>query len=472
MEIFSNVELGSNNFNQYNFFEKYDVDLHKAILENLKVKIEERDEMIMNSNWRKNKGYIVKDIQRRTIITKYGPINYKRRRYVYWDAEKNKYKYTYLVDREFQIESLERISLHLKIKILEEIASGSRQKDILRLYENSGISKMTISNIIRQFDFVNLYELETFPYKKINIKNNLYIWVDDTFVKLRNKFKKAVKYRFRLVTFHTGYVNNDNYKNYRKVLENKRAFCIVKSENESINTTKFVQKIYKMANKFYNNVNNAKIIIGGDGAKWISETAKELGAEYVLDLFHATRKLHLDLKKKQTPVYDNIFKQATNFLKNGQYNELIPYLKKCDMFMWKDQQKVKLKSLIQYFINKKEGVINQGASWNIGVNAEGQISHIIKWLLSYGSKIFNVKTFKNMLHVRIANINGINPVNLLREELEDERLEEIKQLKQNNWKVTKNQPEFYIRGKLIEHLPSKRLKMYWRLCEEDEYFLN
>ncbi|WP_338982309.1 hypothetical protein [Spiroplasma endosymbiont of Eupeodes luniger] len=97
--------------------------------------------------------------------------------------------------------------------------------------------------------------------------------------------------------------------------------------------------------------------------------------------------------------------------------------------MWKNEQKNKLKSLIKYFRAKKEGVINQGASWNIGVNAEGQISHIIKWLLSYGGKIFNIRTFKNMLHVHIANINGINPVNLLRQEIEDERFEEVNHLK-------------------------------------------
>ncbi|WP_338981681.1 UPF0236 family transposase-like protein [Spiroplasma endosymbiont of Eupeodes luniger] len=144
----------------------------------------------MKSEWRKINGYIVKDIQQRTIITIYGAVTYYRRRHSYFDKEKNKQCYTFLVDREFQVERKQRISLHLKLKILEEISSGSRQVDILKLYRVSGISQMTISNVIRQFNFANLLNCKNKSYQKIKVDKYLYAWIDVTLDFLHNLLKK------------------------------------------------------------------------------------------------------------------------------------------------------------------------------------------------------------------------------------------------------------------------------------------
>lgn len=84
----NNNFLDSKVFNQYNFFENYEQSLNKAVIQNLKQEIESRDYYIMKSEWRKINGYIVKDIQQRTIITIYGAVTYYRRRYSYFDKEK------------------------------------------------------------------------------------------------------------------------------------------------------------------------------------------------------------------------------------------------------------------------------------------------------------------------------------------------------------------------------------------------
>lgn len=196
--------------------------------------IEARDFEIFNSQWENDKGYYVKDIQLWAIVTKYGSLTYARRRYKHFDHNKNRYFYAFLVDKEIQVQSLELINLHLKIKILEEIASGWCQSNILKLYQNSVISKTAISNIIRQFDFVNLYDLD-----------NLYIWVDETFVRLRNKNRKICIYRFCLVTFHTGH-KNDYLSNKRKQLANKMAFCIILPSNQKIKIDQFFKQVYAM----------------------------------------------------------------------------------------------------------------------------------------------------------------------------------------------------------------------------------
>lgn len=345
----NNNFLDSKVFNQYNFFENYEQSLNKAVIQNLKQEIESRDYYIMKSEWRKINGYIVKDIQQRTIITIYGAVTYYRRRYSYFDKEKNKQCYTFLVDREFQVERKQRISLHLKLKILEEISSGSRQVDILKLYRVSGISQMTISNVIRQFNFANLLNCKNKSYEKIKVDKYLYAWIDETFIKLRNNGRKSTKYRFRLVTFHTG-KRLTNLTSTRNELINKRAFCLIVPEKEEINTETFAKQVYNMADMFYENIKQAKIIIGGDGAKWIEDISKSLdNSEYVLDLFHGTRQLYWNLKKKQNVLYSSIYNHAANLLRKGSYLELINFLKVSSTFMRTQEQKQKLKALVKYF---------------------------------------------------------------------------------------------------------------------------
>lgn len=420
------------NFTQYLFFENYTQKVNKIIIQNLKQEIEKKDEIIMHSRWRKDNGYVVKDIQPRTIITIYGAVTFFRRRYTYFDKIKNKKCYVFLVDQEFQIETRQRISLHLKLKILEEISNGSRQIDIFRLYKFSGITQMAISNIIKEANLDKLLNNNSQEIKKLPVKDYLHIWIDETFLKLRNKKGRAIKYRFRLVIFHTGKkLVKFNLKRYRLI--NKRAFCFVAPEKELINTKKFARKIYDLAHKFYE-LKEAKIIIGGDGAQWISEISHYIhNSSFVLDLFHSTRQLYWHLKKKKNYFYNGVYSNAVALLKTGNYNELLVFLRRCLIFMNTEEQKEKLKNLVKYFRLRKQGVINQGAKWNIGVNAEGQVSHIIKRLLNYGAKTFNVKTFSNMLNSHISKINNINLILKFRNQKENELIANYQKLKINNW---------------------------------------
>lgn len=161
-----------------------------------------------------------------------------------------------------------------------------------------------------------------------------------------------------------------------------------------------------------------------------------------MDLFHTIRRLQWTLKPKQNNFYESLFKEACSLLRSGEYNELIKFIKQCDQYMLKTEHKQKISSLITYFNNKKQWIINQGALWNLGVNTEGQIFHIIKWLLSYGAKAFNIKTFHNMLYARLTSINVINLVNLLQTEMESEK-KNMLFFHENNWKQVKNINEYY-----------------------------
>lgn len=80
-------------------------------------------------------------------------------------------------------------------------------------------------------------------------------------------------------------INNRNY------LENKRISFEIKTSNEVnksyyLNRKKSINWIYSELNKYYENWQNSKLIIGGDGANWISKIADNLGATKVLCKFH------------------------------------------------------------------------------------------------------------------------------------------------------------------------------------------
>ena len=86
----------------------------------------------------------------------------------------------------------QRIHFDLYIKILKELDSGKRYKDIMKQFKKAQISKMTISNIFRS---VNISEINNQfcneqPNEKINFENSyLYIGVDDTYTNLFESFK-------------------------------------------------------------------------------------------------------------------------------------------------------------------------------------------------------------------------------------------------------------------------------------------
>lgn len=414
--------------NQYLFYENYQKESLIKIRNDLKNQFENVDQEIFLSSWRKNKGYIPDGFKPRTIITIYGPVTYKRRIYKYWD--KYRYRYVFLADKKLQVERYSRLTSHLKFKILEQIATGKRQRDICDMFAFAKFSRATITKLVNSFDFQEPLNIVFDNYIKVKIPQYLYINMDETFLKLR-KNKKLNKYRIRLVTFHTGY-----HKFYssakRKVLANKRVFFQILPMSRKIDTAEFTADVEKMAHKFYSNVENAKVIIGGDGAPWIRNASQYWpNTDYVLDKFHAYRYLKQLFPTKNNCLNYQQYQTSKSLFESGTYLELVQHLKQAII---KTEKIKKLKEVMTYFKNNAIGVTNQNLDHNIGVSAEGDISHIIKWLLGYGTKAFNYQTFKNMLLLRTAEINQLDILSYLKNEYQEEKEKEEQYFKENYWR--------------------------------------
>ncbi|MBE4704434.1 Mbov_0401 family ICE element transposase-like protein [Spiroplasma platyhelix] len=409
-------KLGNNDFNnQYLFFEDYQENNLIRIRNDLKNYFESIDREIFFAAWRKNKGYIPDGFKSRTLLTIYGPVTFKRRIYKYWD--KTRYHYVFLADKKLQIEKYSRVTSHLKFKILEQVATGKRQRDICDMFASAKLTRTTVSNIIKLSDFQKSFDHINKNITKVKIHQYLYINMDETFLKLR-KNNKMKKYRIRLVTFHTGY--DQTYSTAkRKVLANKRVYYQLLPISKRINTFEFMLTLERVARKFYDNLDETKVIIGGDGAPWIREAANYwLNSEYVLDKFHAVRYLKQIFSNSKNQSTYQSYRASKKLFEQGASKELINQLKEVKVKPAKEQ---KLEKIINYFSNNSFGISNQKLAWNIGVSAEGDISHIVKWLLGYGSKAFNYQTFKNMLFLKTAEINQLNIVGFLKEQYQLEK---------------------------------------------------
>ncbi len=93
--------------------------------------------------------------------------------------------------------------------------------------------------------------------------------------------------------------------------------------------------------------------------------------------------------------YWSEYNNCKNLIKNGQYDELIDYL-----YNQLDNHK-KLKK--QYFKNNKKGIVNQGASWNIGCFTETNIWHVLKEMIA--NRTYSIFIYIKMVIFKCNKIN-------------------------------------------------------------------
>ncbi|MDQ7982693.1 MAG: UPF0236 family protein [Spiroplasma sp.] len=388
-----------------NFKSFWDESLDQQLLQQqinfFKTEIQAKDNEIFRSEWRKNKGYIPHSILQRTIITKYGRIRYQRRLYKYWDNELNKWQYVFLVDKEFDVLKWQRIHETLKFEILKKVSDGLTHRVINDHFNTAAISNKSISNVINSYD-LNLWASPgLYDVKKINLDRCLYINVDETFCSLRVN-KKIKKFRVRMAVFYTGLVTLKK----RNFLLNKKVYVVLAPGKQSLDTYNFANDMLRFANNFYTNVDNVTKVIGGDGAKWIRTLTEYLpGSIYIADKFHLIRDLRI--LKSNT-------KDIINSLAQGNYTIFFQKLKQ--KYQELDQPTYLQKISFSTLKNNRLGITNQAHNLNIGTFAESNIS-IIKSLFGFNNKALGLKTFKNMMNLRLAKINGLNILDLLKQEV-------------------------------------------------------
>ncbi|WP_438340461.1 UPF0236 family transposase-like protein [Mycoplasma sp. 125] len=176
------------------------------------------------------------------------------------------------------------------------------------------------------------------------------------------------------------------------IIINKNHFFIFSTTKKQISFAYLIEQINIVIKKYYDK--NCKLILLGDGAKWISNLAKKIKAKYILCRFHLFQKINAifnnsaelkygleQLKSKENLDLKLIF---NNFMHNKKYDELINFIYSNKSIIKKYlglNRSNLLFSLCKYINNNFYGLTeidDKNIDFFINNNAEAFISHLIK----------------------------------------------------------------------------------------------
>lgn len=354
-----------------------------------------------DKQWKANnkQKYIFHSKRKRQILTEFGLIKFSRNVYKYYDDKKSKISFYKPVDAYFGFEANQHLHPYLKQRILDQLVFGKRYRDIIEDCKRSGakLNKPLLSRLLKT---ANLEDYDKKVSAKVELKKDqiVYINTDDSWVPVVDLDKKKRKIKVRVTSFNLGYKENVRHRE-RKELKDKRIFFIV--GDTIINSQNFPEKIKEMGSIFYKNFDQTNLVLGGDGATWIRNAAKKIGASYVLDKYHSVRhllnvwKINPYRPKRNENNYQN-FLNCKRAFESGNVNKLLELL----------ETACSNDSATKYFKNNAKGVENFGKDWNIGVSAETDIARLVKAILGNKKKVYSIVSLKNLLGYRSFKINN------------------------------------------------------------------
>ncbi|WP_342275823.1 Mbov_0401 family ICE element transposase-like protein [Spiroplasma endosymbiont of Nebria brevicollis] len=362
----------------WNYREQYQ-KINQLNLEYIKKRWEKLDLKLFKT--RDKSKYMVVDFEKRKRNTIYGVVIYKRRIYKYYNTESNQLVYVCLVDEKLELPKYKRIGEDIEQNVIAYFADGKRYKDIRHTMLQANVNRMTICRIFKKYVIV----IQNISKIKLEPNQPIYISIDDGHRKFWEYKRKINKYSMRLVVFYTDNINH--------TLVNKRASVIIRPNKTVLGAEKTADFILEQGKQFFENFDQAQVIICGDSAGWIKKTAEYLNAKFILDKFHLIKVLYLGIIAGNKGKYYQEYNTCRNFIENGEYDKLLDYLKTLK------HKKLKKK----YFLNNKQGITNQSCKENIGCFAEINVWHILKSML--GNRTYNIETYKQIIIFKCQEIN-------------------------------------------------------------------
>ncbi|WP_338959599.1 Mbov_0401 family ICE element transposase-like protein [Spiroplasma endosymbiont of Tiphia femorata] len=323
--------------------------------------------------------------RQRKLKAKKGLLTYKRRICTHYNTKTQKMEYVSLLDNYLGVKKYSKLAPNVIKQILKYFADGKKYRDVCDTFIEDLISNSTVCRTYQKFELPKA----NIPKIPLQPNQNLYVNIDDGHRKFKLNCKKC---SMRLIVMCTGKKKNGK-------LINKRAVCKIRVSKTEIGAEKTAKLIEKYGNLFFENFDQANLIVCGDSAKWIRKTATILNAKFILDKFHAFHVLFLGIMagRRKNQIAKLHYQNAINLFAKGQYYELIDFLQLLTL------QYKKLK--VGYFINAKDGVLNQALVENIGCFTETNIKQILKHMI--GDRTYNIDMYTKMVNFKCYQINTI-----------------------------------------------------------------
>ena len=352
----------------------------------VKEALEMLDETIRESSTRKREYHIQRRNDKKTLITKFGEVNYQRTYY----KNKKDGSYDYLSDRMVGIESYERMDLSYEAELIKEAMDNSYHKSGIKVSPNVQVTKQTVLNSIRKLGNVENKDAKL-KLKKKEVKI-IYIEADEDHVAMQDGKNKEIK----LIYVHEGkkFKSKDRYE-----LINKRYFTGSLKDTEELwlEVADYLEEAYDLERV-------EKIYLSGDGARWIKEGLNWIkGSQYVLDYFHLCKYV-----KKATAHQPHTFSYLWNYI-NQHNKEATRELLNIIIEETKSKtKKESVKDCKRYILNNWEGIKRRYEEEYIGCSAEGHISHILSSRLSSRPLGWSKTGADQMARLRVYRANGGN----------------------------------------------------------------
>ncbi|MCN0158024.1 hypothetical protein Q4504_01590 [Mesomycoplasma ovipneumoniae] len=381
------------------------------LLENLIKKIEEEDKKFLEKI-SQIKGQGLHSKIKRKLKTEYGKIEIEVNRY---------WKQISIGDENGEVIAQKKVIFYSDffkelVQKGKTITNSLIEKIIGLCYEvKYGSSLSRIFGKVISVGSVNLI------LKRLNVDNEIYnfktlasnqnyinLAVDDSFHRIFEN-KKIYKVKNRMLVLYLGKQNGKVYGK-TNILEVRKVNSAGFSIDQLAQIVKdIISEVYKK---------NLKIIVYGDGAKWIKTLSKHLGAIYILDKFHLLKKLSdlVSLKNNNSlnhflfaQKYPKLYQKLLNYFEKKQSNDVVlelrqimKYLKiESEKHVWlfsKISQKIEeVGQFLRYVISNMEA-INQLFSFESASSyTESFVSNLVKFNIKIKYSSFSFDRYFNNL---------------------------------------------------------------------------
>lgn len=375
------------------------------------------DDYLRQSEYRKDKGYIVKDNVKKTIFTSLGFIEYTKT--IYTDREGYT---TCLLDDYVGLKTKEQMMDDARERIICDVIDSSYRKAGLVASIIDSVSKGTVKNLIMETEVPKM----TNKNSEKKVVDVLYIEADEDHVSLQDKFKKN-KYKIDC--------NGHRIKGKNTIID-KLVYCFEGKEPEApkskrkrlINAHYFAgvyrgtkgnqelwEEVFNYIDLKYDLDKIKKIYISGDGASWIREGVNYFRqAVFVMDGFHIlkySRAATTILNDSQEDGIHKIF----DALKNRDETELENIFGMLFNICKTENEKQQINSCYTYFRDNFDSICLrlQNNEEILGCSTEGHVSHILSNRLSSRPMGWSYKGCNNISKLIAYHYNGGSIAKLL-----------------------------------------------------------
>lgn len=297
--------------------------------------------------------YRHKGKRRTTLKTLMGEVEFDRAVYK-TQGENGEKQHIYLLDKAIKLETFGKISTNLAMKAAENACISSYRNTAKNITELTGqsISHGGVWNVVQSLgekikEEEDKYAILAQEGKIIGTKETkiLFEEADGVYINIQGKDRpeKARKLEMKVAVAYDGW---EKKSNNRYELRNKVAVAGFDNSRE------FQKRKEGAISSIYNTDEIDLRILNGDGAAWIKGGIIDDTVHYQLDPFHIRKEIIRKVKDKKQQL------EVFRLLDEKKTDELLIYIKSISEAAEEEKEKTKLKELLTYFSENKEGLLS------------------------------------------------------------------------------------------------------------------